>query len=83
MITLAEHIKSQSGKTLTAWAESFEISRPYLYGILDGTRRPSLDVAVRIQRATNGAVSVGDWPHLAAVASAVNGGCDFPAGDAA
>lgn len=55
---------------MKAWADEIGISRPYLYGLMDGTRSPSLDVALRVQSVTAGKVTVTDWPNLAAVVSA-------------
>ncbi len=73
MSTLSEHIKSQPEKPMQAWAEQFKISRPYLYALLDGSRRPSIEVAVRIEAATGGAVGVNTWPNLNAVIEAARG----------
>lgn len=71
MATLSEHIKSQPQRSMASWASDFGISRPHLYSLIDGTRAPSLPVALRIEAATNGSVSVGTWPNFAAVADAL------------
>lgn len=71
MSTLSEHIKGQPEKTMSEWAGRFGVSRPYLYQLVDGSRYPSLPVAMRIAKATNDAVPVTAWPNLAAVVDAV------------
>lgn len=65
MNTLSDHIKALPKKTMAAWAADLGISRPYLYGLLDGTRSPSPDVARQISDATGGNVPVTAWPRLA------------------
>lgn len=57
---LAEHI-SRSGMRQKEWAERFGISQPYLSDLLRGNRTPSLEVAVRIERETQGAVPAVSW----------------------
>ncbi len=57
---LAEFI-SKSGKTRSAFAEEIGISRSYLSEILSGNRRPSLELAVAIERKTSGAVLASSW----------------------
>ena len=42
-------------------AKEMGISRPYLSLILTGRRRPSLELAIRIERLTDGAVPVSSW----------------------
>ena len=42
-------------------AETFGISRAYLSLLLAGKKRPSLELAVRIERMTSGAVPVASW----------------------
>ena len=71
MSKLSEHIKGHPGKTMSEWAGFLGVSRPYLYQLVDGTRYPSLPVAMRIAKATNDAVPVTAWPNLAAVVDAV------------
>lgn len=68
MSDLHSHIKANPGKTIAEWAECFGISRPYLYALVDGTRRPSLDVAKRIAAATDGSVPITAWPNFAKIA---------------
>lgn len=63
-------IEAGGNMTATAWAERFGVSRPYLYSLLDGSRQPSLDVAIRIASATNGAVPLTSWPKLAKIVRA-------------
>lgn len=55
------------------WADQLGISRPFLYGLLDGSRKPSLAVAAKIERATGGAVPITTWPNLNAVIEAARG----------
>lgn len=62
---LREHIKS-SGESQTVWAERLGIARSYLSDLLNGNKVPSLDLAVRIQRATGGAVPADSWIALPA-----------------
>ena len=42
-------------------AEVFGISQPYLSSLLTRNKRPSLELAVRIEQITNGAVPVASW----------------------
>ncbi len=60
MNTLRETIL-KSGETQAVWARRLGVSRGYLHGIINGTKRPSLSLAIRIERLTNGAVSVESW----------------------
>ena len=73
MSTLSDYIKSQPPKTYGQWAQTFAISRPYLYGLMDGTRNPSPQVAIRIAEATGGAVPVDAWPNFEALAASIKG----------
>lgn len=57
---LREHIKA-SGYSQTVWAERLGIAKSYLSDLLNGNKVPSLDLAVRIQRATDGAVPADSW----------------------
>jgi len=50
-----------SGRSQSAWAVKLGISKGYLSGILSGAKRPGLDLAVRIERLTDGAVPVDSW----------------------
>lgn len=60
MANLRSYISS-SGAKKSALADALGISRGYLSELIGGTKTPSLDVAVRIQRLTGGEVSVEDW----------------------
>lgn len=71
MSSLKTYIKGKPKKPMTAWAKELGVSRPFLMGLLDGTRKPSPDVALRIQANTNGAVRVTDWPNIRAVIEVV------------
>lgn len=42
-------------------AEQWGCSRTTIYGLLDGTRRPSVALAARIERETGGAVRASAW----------------------
>ena len=57
---LRSHIKS-SGDTREVWAARLGISRSYLSLLESGTKMPSLTLAVRIERATGGAVPAASW----------------------
>ena len=50
-----------SGETRSAWAQRLGISKGYLSDLLNGKRIPSLDVAVAIQRATDGKIAADSW----------------------
>ncbi len=54
------HIAS-SGRSRKDWAEDLGISRSFLSLLEAGQKRPSLELAVRIERATGGAVPVQSW----------------------
>lgn len=56
---------NQSGETQTAWAARLGVSKSYLSDLLGGKRRPSLDLAFRIERATGGAVPAAVWVQTA------------------
>ncbi|WP_367998669.1 helix-turn-helix transcriptional regulator [Shimia thalassica] len=51
----------RSGLSRTDWAKRLEISKSYMSDLLNGKRIPSLEVAVRIERATGGAVPASSW----------------------
>ena len=72
MSTLTHIIKSNPEKSIACWAAQFGISRPYLYGLMDGTRTPSPEVAMQIERETAGAVPAASWPNIAAMLSAAD-----------
>lgn len=74
MEQLAQHIAQRPGRTFGEWAEIFGISRPYLHGLLNGERQPSLATAQRIAAATSGDVAITAWPTLAAIVAAAQGG---------
>lgn len=57
---LKEHIKS-SGKSQRVWARSLGIAESHLSALMNHKKVPSLDLAVRIQRLTGGAVSAESW----------------------
>jgi len=50
-----------SGQQRKDWADLLKISTSYLSLLEAGRKTPSLDLAVRIERATNGAVSATSW----------------------
>lgn len=52
---------TRSGETRSAWARRLGISLPYLSSLASGNRRPSLDLALKIEIATGGAVPVQAW----------------------
>jgi len=56
----AEFIKA-SGKTRSSWAEELGIAKSYLSDLLNGNRQPSLSLAFRIERLTDGAVPAASW----------------------
>ena len=53
-----------SGETRTVWAGRLGISKSFLSDLLNGNRTPSLDLAVRIERATGGRVPAASWIPL-------------------
>lgn len=56
----AEYI-TQCGEKRTVIAARLGISKSYLSDILNGNKTPSLDLAFRIERLTNGAVPASSW----------------------
>lgn len=54
-----------SGATRAEWADRLDISRSYLSDLVNGKKMPSLDLAVRIERLTAGAVPVASWIDVA------------------
>jgi transcriptional regulator with XRE-family HTH domain len=56
----AEFIRT-SGQTRSQWAGRLGISPSYLSDILNGKKRPALDLAFQIENETAGAVPVGCW----------------------
>lgn len=57
---LKEHITA-SGLSQSEWAGRLGISRNHLSSILSGVRLPSLTLAVRIERKTEGAIPAASW----------------------
>jgi len=55
-----DHIKN-SGDTQSAWAARLCVSKGYMSGLLSGKKIPSLELAVRIERLTAGAVPAASW----------------------
>ncbi|RMF03089.1 MAG: helix-turn-helix domain-containing protein [Alphaproteobacteria bacterium] len=60
MSTLGETV-SKSGRTQADWARELGVSPGYLHALINGAKRPSLDLALRIERLTGGAVPVQSW----------------------
>lgn len=58
---MLSEIISASGRTRKDWAAKIGVSAPYLSDLVNGKRVPSLAVAVRIERVTNGAVPASSW----------------------
>ena len=69
MTVLAEYVKSAraTGEVQAKVAERFGISRSYLSEIASGAKEPSLRVAFRIERATEGAVPASSWAEAEAI----------------
>ena len=55
--TYADSYQGKQGEIATA----LEISQPYLSLLLAGKKKPSLDLAVRIERWSGGAVPTASW----------------------
>lgn len=72
MRTLSNFVKSRPEKSMSEWAAQFGISRPYLYGLMDGTRSPSAEVAIQIERETGGEVPAVSWPNIVALLDAAD-----------
>lgn len=60
MAKLREHLKEKR-ITQRAFADRVGVSKAYMSEIASGLKVPSLEVAVRIQRATDGDVAVESW----------------------
>jgi hypothetical protein len=73
MTNLSEYIEGKPDRPMREWAEYFDISRPHLLALIDGSRLPSLPVARRIEARTNGAVPITAWPNIAALVRALSG----------
>lgn len=50
-----------SGQNRAAWADKLGVSRSYLSDILNGNKTPSLELAVKIERATGGVILAASW----------------------
>ena len=48
-------------RTVTEWAQTVGITDSYACHLRKGRKRPSIEVALRIERATEGAVPVAAW----------------------
>ena len=70
MNTLSTYIQGKPERPMREWAQEFGISRPYLIGLLNGDRSPSLETAQNIAAATGGGVPIESWPKLAALLKA-------------
>lgn len=57
---LKQHIKS-SGRPRADWARQLGVSEAYLSQLINNRKRPSLDLAIRIERITDGAVPARSW----------------------
>jgi transcriptional regulator with XRE-family HTH domain len=60
MTNLAQYLRD-TGTTQRAFAATLEMSPGFLSEILSGKKRPGIDTAFNIERATNGAVPVSSW----------------------
>lgn len=63
-MTLSEFIQSNDryrGLPQAEVAALLGMSRPYLTQLLSGAKKPGLDLAVKIERLTNGAVPASAW----------------------
>ena len=72
MSNLSHFVKTNTEISLSEWAARFGISRPYLYGLMDGTRAPSPEVAMQIERETGGIVPAASWPNISAMLDAAD-----------
>lgn len=71
MEQLATHLKA-AGIKRNEFAKSVGISAPYLTQILGGLKRPSLDLAFRIEQVTQGAVPASCWVSHQGLSSTSN-----------
>lgn len=60
-MSLLQAYIAASGTKQSALAETLGVSRGYLSELVGGTKKPSLDLAFAIQRATDGAVPASSW----------------------
>lgn len=58
---MLKHVIEHSGQSRTEWATRLGISRPFLSLLEAGKRQPSLELAVRIERTTDGKVPASSW----------------------
>jgi transcriptional regulator with XRE-family HTH domain len=56
----SEYIRT-SGQNRATWADRLGVSRSYLSDLLNGNKTPSLELAVQIERVTQGAVPAACW----------------------
>ncbi len=63
-----------SGMTQSEWAQLLEIREGYLSDLICGAKRPSLALAVRIERLTDGAVPIETWAREKQESAAAEGG---------
>lgn len=54
-------IIKESGVIQADWAKRFGVSSSYLSDLLNGKKRPSLDLAFKIERETSGRVLASSW----------------------
>jgi transcriptional regulator with XRE-family HTH domain len=54
-------IIQESGVIQADWAKRFGVSSSYLSDLLNGKKRPSLDLAFKIERETSGRVLASSW----------------------
>ena len=62
-MTLTEYLSDQSLKP-TQFATSLGVEPSTIIRMVNGERRPSLDMALRIEEATEGKVTTRDWPEI-------------------
>lgn len=62
-----------SGESRAHWAEKLGISKPYLSDLLNGKKQPSLEMAVKIERETGGAVPATSWIPVGKIDQSVGG----------
>ena len=60
MTQLAAHITA-TGQSQAALASDLGISRSHMSELVSGAKKPSLDLAFAIERATGGAVPASSW----------------------
>jgi AcrR family transcriptional regulator len=72
MEQLKAYIEGRGKMPMQDVAAHLGVSRPYLYDLLGEKRQPSLVVALRIQAATNGKVSLQSWNKFSEIADALS-----------